>query len=75
MSEPNDIDARVYRWAPEGTTDEWGEEYPWAISFGPLLEPVAMFTERAFAEAALPALVASVTEPSVQSVVPRENEE
>jgi hypothetical protein len=51
----------IYQWAvPANDGDEIADDFPWAVSFGPFLEPVALFTERAFAEAAGPALLASV---------------
>lgn len=56
-------DLHVYEWpTPANDGDEIADDYPWAVSFGPFEEPVALFAERAYAEAAGPALLALVTE-------------
>lgn len=49
----------IYEWStPANDGDDVAGDYPWAVSFGAFQEPVALFTEKAYAEAAAPAMLA-----------------
>lgn len=54
----------IYEWQTPQDSDGWSDDYPWALSFGPFLEPVALFTDKSFAEAAASGLLESVLEES-----------